>query len=405
MKYFRFFIVFICFAEQGFAQPATEALTRLVADRIIANTSFQFVNTKTGQLYAPADDMPASTEIRAESPYNKWEYWNGVLLSGMMELAAVTKQEKYSNYAVRNFDFVFDNAGRFKKLYDAGQKPEWLYFFRMDKLDDCGALAAALVDVNKLHPVKAYTQYLEKTAGYILGKQSRFKDSTLCREVPRRMTLWADDLYMSVPFLARMGKATGDARYFEDAILQVKHFNDYLYDASSGLYYHCFYNDVHMNGVARWGRCNGWLAMAQVELLGHLPADHPQKALLQQLLLRQIVGFSRYQDTSGLWHQLLDKQDAYLETSATAMFVYAVARAVNEGWINASYLKIAADGWKALCHKVTADGQLMDVCIGTGIADNVQFYYNRPKRLNDIHGLGALLLAGCEMIKAEKKKI
>jgi unsaturated rhamnogalacturonyl hydrolase len=217
------------------------------------------------------------------------------------------------------------------------------------------------------------------------------------------MTLWADDLFMSVPFLARMGKLTGDARYFDDAIKQVENFNKYLYDPMTGLYFHNYYSDVEMNGVGHWGRANGWLAVAQCQLLNNLPANHPKRPELIRFLLRQIVGYARYQDQSGLWHQLLDKPDSYQETSVTAMFTYAVAHAVNEGWINENYISIAKEGWRGLAGKITEDGQLQDVCIGTNMDAALKFYYTRPTALNDTHGLGAFLLAGTEMIKAEKK--
>jgi len=209
---------------------------------------------------------------------------------------------------------------------------------------------------------------------------------------------------MSIPFLARMGKLTGDNKYFDDAIKQVENFNKYLYDPATGLFFHNYYSDDQTNGVGHWGRSNGWIAMAQVELLNNLPANHPKRAELIKLLLRQIVGYARYQDQTGLWHQLLDKPDSYLETSVTAMYTYAVARAVNQGWINEKYIAIAREGWKGLASKITADGQLQDVCIGTNMDTDIKFYYTRPTELNDTHGLGALLLAGTEMIKAEKKK-
>jgi unsaturated rhamnogalacturonyl hydrolase len=218
------------------------------------------------------------------------------------------------------------------------------------------------------------------------------------------MTLWADDLYMSVPFLARMGKITGDNKYFDDAILQVENFNKYLYDAGTGLYLHCYYTDVARQGVAHWGRCNGWLAMAQVELLNLLPANHPKRKHLLDLLTRQIAGFARYQDVSGLWHQVLDKNDSYLETSATAMFTYAVAKAVNEGWIAKTYISIAKDGWEGIASKIDAEGRISDICIGTGTSEAIRFYYNRPRPLNDTHGIGPVLLASSEMIRYEQKE-
>jgi rhamnogalacturonyl hydrolase YesR len=141
---------------------------------------------------------------------------------------------------------------------------------------------------------------------------------------------------------------------------------------------------------------------ATTELLNYLPADHPKRSMIISLLQRHIVGVSRYQDVSGLWHQLLDKPDSYLESSCTAMFTYSIARAVNEGWIDKSYIAIAKNGWEGLSSRVNANGEVDSICVGTGVRTFIRHYYERPAQLNDIHGLGPVLLAGIEMIRAEK---
>jgi rhamnogalacturonyl hydrolase YesR len=104
-----------------------------------------------------------------------------------------------------------------------------------------------------------------------------------------------------------------------------------------------------------------------------------------------------------MWHQVLDKPNSYEESSVTAMYVYTVGRAVNQGWISPRYLSIAQIGWNALAKKVTPDGQVLDICIGTSVEEDILYYYNRPRELNDTHGLGAFLLAGTEMIRAKAK--
>lgn len=383
-----------------------EALVRKVADHIIETTSFRFVNNKTGEKYASLKGVASSPDVRAESRYNKWAYVNGVLAVGMVQTAAVLKDAKYSDYARKNYDLIFSNLDFFKKQYDAGEKrPEYRPVFRIGSLDDCGAMSAGLLDVYSFDKRKDYMDYLERVGDYILNKQLKLSDGTLSRNHPHNMTLWADDLYMSVPYLARMGKLTGDRKYFDFAIRQVENFTRYLYDSTTGLFFHCYYSDENMNGVGRWGRSNGWLAVAQTMLLDYLPADHPKRAELTRLLLRQIKGFSRYQDSSGMWHQVLDRPDSYLESSVTAMFTYTVAHAVNKGWIDKSYITIAQNGWEGLSRKVTPDGELQDVCIGTNIAEDIRFYYTRPRETNDIHGLGPFLLAGTEIVQAKDKLV
>jgi rhamnogalacturonyl hydrolase YesR len=403
MKSFFFPLVFI--STTLFAQTKSEETVRRVADNIIKTTSFQFVNTKTGEKFVAMKGKDTTNNVKAESKFNKWQYVNGVLTVGMLRIANALNDPKYSDYSRKNFNFIFDNLDYFKKLFDAGANPEYRPVFNIRSLDDCGSMAAGLIDVYAFDKRKDYLDYLNRVGDYIINKQVRFADGTLARNSPRKMTLWADDLYMSVPYLARMGKLTGNNKYFDFAIQQVEQFNKYIYDPSTGLYFHTYFNDENMNGVARWGRCNGWVALAQAELLDNLPANHPKRPELVKLLLRQIVGFSRYQDTSGMWHQVLDKPESYLESSVTAMYVYTVAKAVNEGWINKRFITIAQRGWDALSKKITADGQVPDICIGTSVEEDISYYFNRPKELNDTHGLGAFLMAGAEMIKAKNKLV
>ena len=400
------FSFFLLSSFHLFAQPNTEEVVRRVADHIIQTTSFQFVNSKTGEKFASTKGKDTTNSVKAESKFNKWQYVNGVLTVGMLRLSDAVNDPKYRDYSRKNFSFIFDNLDYFKRMFDAGNNGvEYRPVFRIGSLDDCGSMSAGLLDVYATDKRKDYLEYLNRVGDYIVNKQVKFPDGTLARNNPRKMTLWADDLYMSVPFLARMAKLTGDKKYFDFAIQQVEAFNRYIYDSTTGLYFHTYFNDENMNGVARWGRCNGWVALAQVELLNNLPVNHPKRSELTKLLLRQIVGFSRYQDTSGMWHQVLDKPESYLESSVTAMYVYAVAKAVNEGWINKRFITIAQRGWDALKKRITADGQIPDICIGTSVEEDISYYFNRPKETNDTHGLGAFLMAGAEMMKAKDKLV
>ena len=400
----------LCFALLFYGSLAAFAqlepsisLVKKVADYIVKNTSYTFVEAKTKKTFLSTQGLAANSSLKTESIYNKWEYSNGVMAIGMMEIAKTLKDSSYHHYVGKNFRFVFDNIGFFEKQYQSNPKTEFYNFIRMNRLDDMGALSAALTRYNIAHRSPEAEAYLKKSIHYLSTLQTRFKDGTLNRPEPRKMTIWADDLYMSVPFLAIYGKTSNQPKYIDDAINQVINYNQYLYNPATGLYFHNWFSEEESNGVAQWLRCNGWIAMAQVELIQQLDLKHPKRATLIKLLQRQIISFARYQDPSGLWHQLIDKPDSYLETSGSAMFVYAVAKAVNEGWIPKTYLPIADDGWKGLMKKVTADGQLMDVCIGTGMRENIKFYYDRPVLLNDFHGAGAFLLAGSEMIKAYNK--
>ena len=111
-----------------------------------------------------------------------------------------------------------------------------------------------------------------------------------------------------------------------------------------------------------------------------------------------------YQSGTGFWHQLLDKTDSYLETSATAIFTYCLARGINKGWINAkAYAPACLLGWNAVSTKVNPAGQVEGTCVGTGMAFDPAFYYYRPVNVFAAHGYGPVLLAGAEVINLLKQ--
>jgi rhamnogalacturonyl hydrolase YesR len=194
-----------------------------VADNIIQTTSFQFVNNKTNEKFATTKGKDTSVNVKIESKFNKWQYVNGVLTVGMIRMSNVLNDPKYADYSKKNFNFIFDNLDYFKRQFDAGvTNVEYRPVFRIGSLDDCGSMSAGLLDVYAFDKRADYLTYLNRVGDYIINQQAKFPDGTLARNGPRKMTLWADDLYMSVPYLARMGKLTGDNKYFDFAIKQVE---------------------------------------------------------------------------------------------------------------------------------------------------------------------------------------
>jgi len=386
-----------------------ERVIRLIADNILDHTQYGFVGLQDRKVYHSTDEIPDDVIVRLQSGYMEWHYTNGVLNMAMIDLAEFLDEPRYFDFAAQHVAFGMDNYKFFQQRFTKleGQVSHFMFplgqLWTMQELDDCGAMGASMIDVYEKVKREDYKKYIEDTAEHITHGQDRLEDGTLVRKFPHKMTLWADDLYMSVPFLARMGKFANYPTYWDDAAHQISKFTDYLWNEDKELYYHCYYSDLKRNGVAHWGRCNGWVMMAQVHLLDVVPENYPHRAALIKNLERQILGIAKYQNEEGLWHQILDKNDSYTESSCTAMFTYSIARAVNAGWIDGRYGSIALAGWDGLKnHKITLDGQVKDICVGTGIQDDLVFYYQRPARLNEKHGLGAALLAGMEVIKLKE---
>jgi len=379
-------------------------VVRKIADNVLSKDDFQFEGVFNKQIYKSGKDIPDTVAVRFKSSYAGWFYVNGVLNMAMLDLSNFLKDEKYANHAIQHISFSMDNYKYFEKRKESKQtRYPFVQIVNMRELDDCGAMGASVIEVYQKTKQPVLKAYIDKAANHITNIQDRLSDGTLVRKRPSQMTIWADDLYMSVPFLARMGKLSGDNKYYDDAIRQVLNFSKYLWDPGRELYYHCYYTDLNRNGVAHWGRCNGWIVCAQVHLLTMLPASYPKRDSILRNLERQIVGLSRYQDGNGLWHQVMDKSDSYPESSCTAMFVYSVARAVNEGWIDKRYATIALTGWEGLKKfMITSEGKMKDVCVGTGIQNDLVFYYQRPAQTDDTHGIGSLIEAGIEIMRLKQ---
>jgi rhamnogalacturonyl hydrolase YesR len=335
----------------------------------------------------------------------------------------VTGDARFTEFTARRFQFIADRLPFFRMQYAAnvaGLPPvapnapfipgpaamrRWEFHAVVDPhtLDDVGAMCAAMIKARRAGIGGELLPVIELQINHITQKQFRLADGTLARTGPQPETLWLDDMYMSIPALAQMGKLTGERRYFDDAVRQVLQFSARMFNRQKGVYMHGWTSNTPDHPEFYWARANGWAVMAMAELLDVLPEDHPQRGAVLELLRAHLHGLAAYQSGAGLWHQLLDRNDSYLETSASAMYVFAMARAINRGWVSpVAYGPAAQLGWNAVATKVNARGQVEDTCVGTGMAFDPAYYYHRPKSPYAQHGYGPVLLAGAEMIKLLK---
>jgi unsaturated rhamnogalacturonyl hydrolase len=265
-------------------------------------------------------------------------------------------------------------------------------------------MAAAMIKTIRLGKTTANLRpMVDNYINYILTKEYRLKDGTLARNRPQPNTLWLDDLYMSLPALAQMGALTGNPKYFDEALKQYRLYDKRMFNPERGLYMHGWVQDMDPHPQFHWARANGWALLTKIELLDALPANHPGRAEIISLLKKHAAGIAQRQDGTGFWHQLLDRNDSYLETSATAIYAYCFARAINKGWLDAkAYGPAALLAWNAVSTKVNAQGQVEGTCVGTGMGFDPAFYYYRPVNNFAAHGYGPVLLAGTEIYRMLK---
>ncbi|HYE56126.1 MAG TPA: glycoside hydrolase family 88 protein [Chitinophagaceae bacterium] len=386
-----------------YGAPKTSEV-KAVLDRIYhyldSVTPAQFVHKGTGDAVTSLSKVDTNTIVKP-GDFRLTSYEWGVTYSGMLEAGQATGDKKFTNYTKNRVEFIATSVPAFKKLYD--QYPRSNNPFRQPvaphALDDAGAICAAMIKMLRAGGSAELRPLIDNYINYISTKEFRFPDGTLARNRPQKNTLWLDDLYMSVPALAQMGKLTGEKKYYDDAVKQVVQFSKRMFNKQLNVYMHGWVEEMTVHPEFHWARANGWAIMAMVELLDVLPADHPGRIAVIEQLQAHAKGLAYYQTGKGFWHQLLDKNDSYLETSATAIYAYCFARAVNKGWIDAkAYAPAALLAWNAVATKVNDKGQVEGTCVGTGMAFDPAFYYYRPVNVFAAHGYGPVLLAGAEVI-------
>ena len=160
-------------------------------------------------------------DVKVACKYNNWHYTNGVTNMALMELGDKLGDKKYEKYVLKNMNFVFNegNLDFFRKQYDeafkrdgwnAVRKLSWHMIFRGKRLDDNGPMGASLIELQLKYPNDSFLGYINETAEHLNYGEPRLVDGTIARIWPHVNTIWADDAFMAISFLARMGKLTGD---------------------------------------------------------------------------------------------------------------------------------------------------------------------------------------------------
>ena len=340
-----------------------------------------------------------STAVYQRDPYADWHYSHGTAVWSIMALDAGNPEGKYRRFGEEYCRFTLDNKPYFQWQYDSlyAFRGSYHRIFRRTMLDDTGAPGLPFAALYKSSRDSDLRALADSIVHYIYDRQVRLSDRTFCRPEPVPYTVWADDLFMSVPYLVQMAKATGEKKYFDDAAEQAVRFRKYLWNPETGLYKHGWFAYTGNQSVAHWGRANGWIAWATAELLEELPVSHPRYKEILKMFREHMASLVKYQGASGLWRQLLDKPDSYEETSCTAMFTLAIARGVRNGWLSGKYRRKALLGWEGVCKNIAPGGIVHGICRGTEIGMDEQFYRDRKTIDNDPRGLGAVITAGIEI--------
>ena len=371
-------------------------------------------NTPTGVTDADGNIITDYNKIDsrsrlAQGAFRLASYEWGVTYSAMLAAHKATADRAYLDYAVSRLRFLADVAPHFRKALKegAGIDRQMRRILSPGSLDDAGAVCSAMIKACLDDESLPLGDLIANYFNFIMHKEYRLPDGTFARNRPYRNSLWLDDMFMGIPAVAFMGRydKANSAAYYDEAVKQVRQFAARMFVPEKGLFRHGWVESMAEHPAFHWGRANGWALLTMCEVLDALPVNHSGREEVLSLLRAHVRGLAALQGNDGFWHQLLDRSDSYPETSATAIYVYCFAHAINKGWIDAmTYGPAAMLGWHAVASAINGSGQVEGVCVGTGMGFDPAFYCYRPVNVFAAHGYGPVIWAGAEMINLLKRQ-
>jgi unsaturated rhamnogalacturonyl hydrolase len=336
-------------------------------------------------------EVVKSTMARySPSSLGGWGYTRGLYLYGQYLVYKRTGTKAYFDYIKSWVDRFVDGSGNISNSFN-----------NLDSMRSMQLLPILHRETGQDRYKKAADKLRNRFPSY-----PRTSDGGMYHATSKVGQLWADGVYMAQPFIADYAKAYNQAYGFDEATKNMVTYFTHL-KADNGLLWHAYDADgseswssgTGHHSKFHWGRAIGWFGMASIDILEVLPADHPRRQDLIDIIKHLATGFTRYQDpATGRWWQLVDKGTTsgnWLETSCSAMYTFMLDRGVERGYLDPSHQAVASKGYQGVLAKLSlgSDGRtnLRDICEGTNVGDQ-NYYFKRAKNTNDFHGLGAFLI-------------
>jgi rhamnogalacturonyl hydrolase YesR len=350
--------------------------------------------------------------------FRPWTYVHGYVLFGFEMLYRSTGDKKYFDYMKRYIDQIVDEKG---DLHYTDRKTNKVVPVRLNNLDNImtGNIIVALYEHTREERYRIAGGHFRKA----FDTYPRNRDGGFWHAKSLKGQMWIDGVFMGQMFLTRYGKSIDDSAYcFDEATKQITVFAEHCRKGDTGLYYHGWSESPMTTRWADpktglspevWSEGLGWYALILVETLAVLPADHPRRATVEDILRRLAAGLKRSQDPkTGRWFQVVDKGDQpdnWTDNSGSAMFVYCLQRAIELGLIDKEeYAAVVAKGYQGIVANAKLNDEgLVDIysaCDGVGVQKDYAHYIHYKKKVNAKEAVGGFLWATAIVEKPGSKK-
>lgn len=222
---------------------------------------------------------------------------------------------------------------------------------------------------------------------------------------------WADALYMVMPVMTKMYKATGDEMFLDKLYANYRFADSLMYDKEDHLYFrdgkYIYPKHKSYNGKKDfWARGDGWVLAGLAKVLTDMPKDYKHRPFFEQRFRELAQAVANCQQKEGHWTRSMldaDHADGY-ETSGTAFFTYGLYWGMNHGFLDrATYEPVAKKGWEYLSTiALQPDGTVGYVQpIGEKAIRGQQLTAKNTANF----GTGAFLLAACEKLRFDENTV
>lgn len=322
----------------------------------------------------------------------------GVMYDALLDAAEATGDRRYADYVSNRIGFLAREADNYKG--DPSQDGQMRQVMQPATLDDAGAMSGAWMRAQLSDSTLNLSKYIEQYWDVVENSPVRLSDGTIARHRPHYNSVWLDDMFMALPSMAVRSRYANDPQLLDTATGIAIGFFRRMWIPEKSIFRHGYLEGHESQPAIAWGRANGWAILTMCQLLDYLPENHPDRNIILNQFREHASGLMALQGINGFWHQILDRQETYEETSATAIFAYALAHGVNEGWLDAEVFgPVAQLAWEAVSSKINSNGEVEGVCVGTGMAFDPAYYAYRPVSSKAAHGYGPVIWAGSEIIK------
>ncbi|NDW12980.1 glycoside hydrolase family 88 protein [Bacteroides sp. 214] len=335
-------------------------------------------------------------------------YSQGLGCQAMLEVWRKTEDRKYLDYVIEWADTIINDRGEIH-LYKVET-------YNIDYINP----GKILFEVYRQTGNEKYKLAIERLVAQ-MKMHPRTLEGAFWHKLIYQHQIWLDGLYMGSPFLAEYAVTFDKPEWIDDVMNQFLTCAKHTYDAKTGLYYHAWDESKNQRWANKetgqspnfWGRSIGWWFMALVDVLDFIPQEHPQRPELLKMIQGLADTLPKYQDKTGLWYQVVDqgnREGNYLEASVSSQFMYAYAKAVNKGYLDKKYKKIAEKAYNGLMKTLMVTNEdgtltLTKCCAVGGLGGNpyrdgsFEYYVNERIRDNDTKATGPFIMGCLELGK------